>query len=170
MTPLLLLAATTVATPANASTTPHSARHDDAPALPYRLTPSATTAFGVTHAKFVNQLVGVRFDYRFGPSFSFGGIVSYANLKGKEGRVSNVLPEVTLGYRIGVSERFGIPLRYSLGFLPKNGPTMRLGAGFDIGFSDSISIELTPLESMLWVARDAPEVSFDGTLALAIAW
>lgn len=169
MTPLLLLAATTVATP-DASTTRHSAGHDDTPALPYRLTPSATTAFGVTHAKFVNQLVGLRFDYRFGPRFSFGGVVSYANLKGKDGRVSNMLPEVTLGYRIGISDRFGIPLRYSLGFLPKNGPTMRLGAGLDIGLSDSVSLELTPLESMLWVTRDAPEVSFDGTLALAIAW
>ena len=91
-------------------------------------------------ASFFNQLVGARVDYRFTSRFAFGGVLSYANLKGKDRRVHNVLPEALLEYRIPYKgERFGMPLRLGLGYLPKNGPTLRVGAGFDFALSERVS-------------------------------
>lgn len=127
----------------------------------------ATSAFGVTHARFFNQLGGARIDYRFTDRFAFGAAISYVNLKGKDERVHNVLPELMLEYRLPlVGEKFGAPLRYSLGYLAKNGPTLRLSVGVDIGLSDTVSLELIPLEAMVWITREQPEVSADGTLGL----
>lgn len=140
---------------------------DATPSRPLRLGAASTSAFGLTHARFFNQLVGARLEYRFTPRFAFGGTVSYANLKGKDERVHNVLPEVTTEYRVPVeSARLGLPLRVSMGFLPKNGPTLRVSAGIDLALTSALSLELTPLEPMVWVTRERPEVSLNGTLAL----
>jgi hypothetical protein len=127
----------------------------------------ATSAFGLTHARFFNQLGGARLDYRFTERWAFGAAISYVNLKGKDERVNNVLPELMLEYRLPlVSEKLGAPIRYSLGYLAKNGPTLRLGVGVDIGLSEKATLELIPLEAMVWVTRERPEVSADGTIGL----
>ena len=131
----------------------------------------SSSAFGVTHAKFFNELLGARLDYRFGSRFRFGVSLSYANLEGKERRVHNALPEVFSEYRVPLQKAaFGLPLRFALGFLPQNGPTLRLGAGLDLAISDRVSCELSPLEPMLWLNRDRPEVSLNGSLALRLAF
>ena len=144
---------------------------DKAVAKPLRLAFTSTSAFGLTHGKFVNQLVGARLDYRYTPHFAFGAELGYVNLKGKDRRVSNVLPEVTTEYRVPLNaETVGMPLRFSLGFLPKNGPTLRLGGGFDISATDSVSFELIPLEPMVWITRDRPEVSLDAHIGVRIAF
>ena len=94
---------------------------DDAVPHPLRLNLWSTSAFGVTHAKFFNQLAGARLDYRFTSRFAFGASFAYANLEGKDGRVHNVLPEVSTEYRVPLQkEAYGMPLRLGLGFLPKN--------------------------------------------------
>lgn len=106
-------------------------------------------------------------EYRFTSRFSFGATLSYANLKGKDGRVSNLLPEATTEYRILLpSSRVAFPLRASFGFLPRNGPTLRVSAGFEVALSRAVSLELVPLEPMVWVTRERPEVSLNATLAL----
>ena len=169
MTPLTLLLAAASAVPAP-SPAPTAEPAPDV-ARPLRASFVSTSAFGVTHAKFFNQLLGARVDYRFTPRFAFGGAVSYVNLKGKDKRVHNVLPEASAEYRIPYNgDSFGLPLRFALGFLPKNGPTLRLGAGFDVSFTDSVSLEVIPLEAMVWVTRERPEVSLDATLALRCAF
>jgi len=136
-------------------------------AQPLRFSLHSTSAFGVTHARFFNQLVGARLDYRVTSRFAAGLELAYANLKGKQGRTANVLPEAVLEYRVPLDgEAFGLPLRMATGFLPKNGPTLRLTAGIDFAVSDSLSFEVDPLEPMVWITRDRPEVSFDlGLLA-----
>ena len=144
---------------------------DDVVARPLRLSFTSTSAFGVTHAKFYNQLLGARLDYRFTPRFAFGAELGYVNLKGKDKRLSNLLPEVTTEYRLPLNkEVVGLPLRLALGYLPKNGPTLRIGAGFDFSVSGSTSFELIPLEPMLWITRDRPEVSMDAHLGVRIAF
>jgi hypothetical protein len=175
--PLLLLSLVLVAAPAAAAEPPAPPPAAAAPAVddtaprPLRLSFSSTSAFGVTHAKFFNELLGARLDYRFTPRFAFGAELSYVNLKGKDGRVSNLLPEVTTEYRVPLNKQVvGMPLRLSLGFLPKNGPTLRIGGGFDISVSDSVSFEIIPLEPMLWITRDRPEVSFDAHVGLRLAF
>jgi hypothetical protein len=140
-------------------------------ARPLRFGFTSTSAFGVTHAKFFNQLLGARLDYRFTSRFAFGASLAYANLKSKDRRVHEVLPEVSSEYRVPLGgETFGLPLRFALGYLPKNGPTLRLGAGLDFGLSDSLSLEVVPLEPMIWLNRERPEVSLNGSIALRIAF
>ena len=143
----------------------------DTVARPLRLSFTSTSAFGVTHAKFFNQLLGPRLDYRFTSRFAFGASLAYANLKGKDGRVHEVLPEVSSEYRVPLQgESFGLPLRLALGYLPKNGPTLRLGAGLDFALSQSVSLELVPLEPMIWLNRERPEVSLNAGVALRLAF
>ena len=174
---LLPLSFVFVATPSAAAEPPASAANaavteaSSAVAKPLRLAFTSTSAFGVTHAKFFNQLVGARLDYRYTPRFAFGAELGYVNLKGKDRRVSNVLPEVATEYRLPLNgETVGLPLRFSLGFLPKNGPTLRLGGGFDFGVTDSLSFELIPLEPMVWITRDRPEVSLNAHAGVRIAF
>jgi hypothetical protein len=138
---------------------------------PLRTALSSVSAFGVTNAGFFNQLVGVRLDYRFTRRFAFGGVLSYTNLEGKDRRVHNVLPEAMLEYRVPYDgERFGMPLRFGVGYLAKNGPTLRIGAGIDFAFSERLSMEVVPLEPMVWVNRERPEVSMNASLALRLAF
>ena len=150
-----------VAAPAPEAPVPH----------PLRLTLASTSAFGVTNAKFFNQLLGLRIDRRFTPRFAFGAGLSYANLKGKDGRAHNTLLEVFSEYRAPLKgEAFGLPLRFALGYLPNNGPTLRLGAGLDFAIAERVSCEITPLETMVWLTRERPEVSMNGSVALRIAF
>lgn len=137
---------------------------------PFRLALTSTSAFGVTHARFFNQLAGGRLDYRFTSRFALGAAVAYANLKGKDRRVHNVLPEVMVEYRVPLQgEQFGLPLRFTNGFLPMNGPTMRVSVGLDFSLGSDLSLELLPLEPMVWVNRERPEVSFNASLGLRMA-
>lgn len=169
-----LLLTALVAPPAPAAPAPAPATAP-APAVtvayPLRLTLASTSAFGVTHAKFFNQLLGARIDRRFTPRFAFGAALSYANLKGKDRRAHNTLLEVFSEYRAPLKqEAFGLPLRFALGYLPNNGPTLRLGAGLDFAISERVSCEITPLETMLWLTRERPEISMNGSVALRIAF
>lgn len=59
-----------------------------------------------------------------------------------------------------------IPIRFAGGYLPKNGPTLRLTSGFDWSLSDSIAVELALIEPMVWVARDRPELSLNFGVAV----
>jgi hypothetical protein len=171
--PLLLLApAPTVPVPAAPAPAPALALPaDDAVPRHLRLGFTSSSAFGVTHAKFFNQLAGVRLDYRFTSRFAFGAALAYANLKGKDRRVHEVLPEVLTEYRLPLQkESFGLPLRFALGYLPKNGPTLRLGAGLDFALAENVALELVPLEPMVWLNRERPEVSLNASLTLRIAF
>jgi hypothetical protein len=134
----------------------------------HRVVPFATSAFGVTHGRFFNQLIGARYDYRFSSRLAFGSNLSYANLRGKSGRVHNVLPEAALDYRVPYTPGFGFSLRFAAGFLPKNGPTLRPSAGFYVAVGRSIQLELTPFEPMIWVTKEQPELSLNGSLGLVL--
>ncbi len=131
----------------------------------------STSAFGLTHGKFFNQLAGARLDYRFTPRLALGAALSYANLEGKDRRAHQVLPELAGEYRLTfASPTVALPLRLSLGYLPKNGPAWRLGAGFDLALSRSVTLELLALEPMVWVTRDRAELSLNASVALGVAF
>jgi hypothetical protein len=161
MIPFVLL--TAVAEPAPVSPPPAPSR--------WALGVASTSAFGLTHAKFFNQLVGGRVDYRLTHRFALAAGVSYANLEGKDRRVHNVLPEVGAAYRIGFRRAsVALPLRLAFGYLPKNGPTLRLGVGLSLLLSRSVTLELVALEPMIWVTRDRPEISLNGSVGLGVAF
>lgn len=146
-----------------------SAPSPAAPPLERRLSAFSTTAFGLSGSGFVNELAGARFDLGYTPRFALGVSLAYANLKGKDGRASNLLPEARLAYRIPLSRVVSVPIHFSGGYLAKNGPTLRLGAGFDFAFSERVRLELTLLEPMVWVTKNRPESSLDLGVALAMA-
>ncbi|HEY4157958.1 MAG TPA: hypothetical protein VGM29_07670 [Polyangiaceae bacterium] len=147
------------------------AQSEPPPKHPFRVAAESTSAFGVTGARFFNQLAGARADYRFSERFAFGAGLFYTNLKGKDGRVSNALPELSLEYRLPLgSGPFGIPWRFAGGALPKNGPTLRWTVGLDANLSETVALELDPIVPMFWVTRDRPEVSLDVGALLKIAF
>ncbi|HEX6277768.1 MAG TPA: hypothetical protein VFZ53_32220 [Polyangiaceae bacterium] len=130
--------------------------------LETRVSGYVSVALGMPRLDFVNELAGARFELGYTRRFSLGLALAYANLKGKDGRASNVLPEGSVAYRVAFADdRFAVPIRFSAGYLPMNGPTLRLGAGFDFMPSDAVAFELTLLEPMVWVTRDRPELSLN---------
>jgi len=118
-------------------------------------------ALGVTGSGFVNALAGARFELAYAPRVTLGFGAAYANLKGQDGRASNVLPEALVGYELPLGRVVSLPFRCAGGYLPKNGPTLRVGTGVTVRFDDAVHLELTLLEPMIWVTQDRPEVSFD---------
>jgi hypothetical protein len=127
-------------------------------------------AFGVSGGQFFNQLVGARLDYRFTEQLALGGYLGYANLKGQEGRAHNVLPSLELEYRakLGSASSFGLPLRFATGYLPNNGPVLRLSAGVSYAVSPSFELTLDAFTPTFWVIRDRTVVSLGGALELAL--
>src|SRR5690349_2096355 len=98
--------------------------------LPMRLALQTEGAIGFYPGDFYNHLIGARVDLVFSPHVSFGGYLGYANLKGKDGRTSNLLAYAQVEYLIGPANHVRIPLRFATGYLPRNGPVMRLSTGF----------------------------------------
>jgi hypothetical protein len=147
-----------------------SAGSEPAPPLVVRVGAYSTTAFGLSGGGFLNELAGARVDLDYTPRFSLGFGLAYANLKGKYGRTSNVLPEAMLGYRVPLGRVVGLPFHLAGGYLPKNGPTLRLGAGVDFRLGERARLEFMLLEPMVWVTKDRPESSLNLGIGLNLAF
>ena len=168
MTPLapraLLLAASLLAAsvPAAAQTTaPAPETPAAATRLPMRLALQTEGAIGVYPDDFYNHLVGVRLDLVFSPHVSFGGYVGYANLKGKEGRASNMLAYVQAEYMAGAPNGVRVPFRFASGYLPRNGPVMRLATGVAFPVSPTIDVVTELLAPMIWLTGNQMVISMD---------
>lgn len=159
----------TPAPPASDAATAPSATNPVAPPLATRLAAFSTTAFGLSGGGFLNELAGARVELEHTPRFFIGFSLAYANLKGKDGRVSNALPEAMLGYRLPVGRVVGVPFHIASGYLAKNGPTLRVGTGFDFRLGERARLELTLLEPMVWVTKERPESSLNAGLAFSAA-
>ena len=134
--------------------------------LPMRFAVQTEAAIGVYPGDFYNHLAGVRLDLVFSPHVSFGGYVGYANLKGKDGRANNVLPYAQVEYLLGPPGGVRFPLRFASGYLPRNGPVVRMSAGF--------AFPLTPQDRSRHRAAGAddlgharPDAAVDGPRARA---
>jgi len=156
------------ATPPNDTASAPKAVAPAAPALAERVTAFSTTAFGLSGSRFLNELAGARFELAYTPRVTLGFGLAYANLKGKSGRASNVLPEAMLGYRLPLGSIVGWPVHFGGGYLPKNGPTLRVGTGFDFQLGDRVLLDLTLLEPMVWVTRNRPESSLNLGASLSV--
>jgi hypothetical protein len=132
----------------------------------------AEGAFGLGHRFFYNQLVGGRLDYGFPGDFAIGGYLGYANLKGKEGRASNVLTYVQTEYRMHPSSasRIRVPFRLGAGYLPKNGPFLRVSAGVSFPVGDTTRLEFDLLTPTVWVVRNSTVYSMDVAAEVSFAF
>lgn len=128
-----------------------------------RLALQTEGAFGLSEHFFYNHFAGARLDYAFTPDFAMGAYAAYANLKGRDGRTANVLSYLQLEYRLALSDssRVRVPLRFAAGYLPKNGPLLRLAAGpsFPLGRSTRLGFDL--LAPTFIIVHDRTVVSLD---------
>lgn len=135
--------------------------------LPMRLAIQAEGATGVATGAFYNQLIGARLDLQFSPRVSFGGALAYVNVKAKDGRASNALPLAQLEYLAGTpGAPVRIPLRFSTGYLPRNGPVVRMSAGLAFALSPRIDL-VAELGPMFWLSYHQMLLSMNGALELA---
>jgi hypothetical protein len=127
-------------------------------------------AFGVSGGHFYNQLGGARVDARFTDEVALGAYLGYANLKGQEGRAHDVLPALELEYRprFGASRTFGLPLRFATGYLPENGPVLRLSLGMSYAVTPKFDLVLDAFTPTFWVIRDRTVISLGA--ALEASW
>ena len=126
-----------------------------------RLALQTEGAVGVFPGDFYNHLVGVRLDLVFSPHVSFGGYLGYANLKGKEGRASNLLAYAQVEYLAGAPNGVRIPFRFASGYLPRNGPVMRLSTGFAFPVTPTVDLVTEVLAPMIWLTSDQMVLSMD---------
>lgn len=130
---------------------------------PWELGLGVVSAFGPGEDAFVNALVLARARYfpidRFGLSVSFG----YANLRGREERVSNVLmlAGVETSVDLVSSSRVFIPLRFEAGYLPNNGPVFRLTAGVAFNLARRVRMEIDIISPTIWVLPETSPVTLD---------
>jgi len=150
------------ATSTAAATTTATAPPPAPPArLPMRFALQTEAAIGVYPGDFYNHLVGGRLDLVFSPHVSFGGYLGYANLKGKEGRASNLLAYAQVEYLAGPAGHVRVPLRFASGYLPHNGPVMRLSTGFAFPITPTVDLFTEVLAPMVWLTSDQMVVSMD---------
>jgi hypothetical protein len=135
--------------------------------LPMRLALQTEGAIGLYPGDFYNHLVGARLDLVFSPHVSFGGYVGYANLKGKDGRVSDGLAYVQAEYIVGPPGGVRVPIRFASGYLPRNGPVVRAASGFAFPLSPALDLVTELLAPMVWVTRDQMVLSMNLSAELA---
>lgn len=131
----------------------------------------AEPAFGVAGGSFYNQLLGARVDYRFTDTIALGTYLGYANMKGKEGRAHDVLPYLNLEYRprLGENSAFGLPFRFGTGYLPNNGPLMRLSVGVSYAVNAHTDIVIDFFTPTFWVIHDRTVISLGAALEVSYA-
>lgn len=120
-------------------------------------------AIGTSENVFYNHLIGARLDVRITRTVLLGAYLGYANLRGRDGRVGNVLAYGQIENRVRLTSRTDItlPLRFGFGYLPFNGPHVRLAAGVNIPLGDRIELGFDLLNPTFWVLPDETAVSFD---------
>jgi hypothetical protein len=133
-----------------------------------RLALQTEAAFGLSSHFFYNHFAGGRLDYGFTRDFALGAYVGYANLKGREGRVSEVLPYLQLEYRLPISDGgVLLPLRFGTGYLPKNGPFLRVAAGPSFPLGGTVRLGMDLLAPTFVIVHDRTVVSMDVAVELS---
>jgi hypothetical protein len=147
------------------------AKAEEDPFARVRFAAQIEPAFGVAGGSFYNQLAGARVDYRFTKEIALGGYIGYANLKGKDGRAHALLPYLNVEYRprLTASSAFGLPLGLGTGYLPNNGPFLRLYAGVSYALGPQTDIALAFFTPTFWVVHDRTVVSLGAALEISYA-
>ncbi len=129
----------------------------------WELSTGAVVAFGPGRDSFVNGLGLVRVAWFPHDRVGISASLAYANLNGREGRVSNalVMAGVETSIDLVPSARVFIPLRAEVGYLPLNGPVFRVTAGVAFQVSRRVRIEVDLLSPTLWVLPERTPVSLD---------
>lgn len=153
--------------PAAVTSTPPAPPHTGP--FPFRASWSLQleSAQGVVTGKFGNALLAGHIDYAFASRLKLGGYVGLANLKGKDGRVSAILPCALVTYEKppAPGHSISLPIQFATGYLTRNGPVTRLtaGLGWAVGQRTDLVFSAGP---MVWVTRDDLLLSINVTVEL----
>jgi hypothetical protein len=130
---------------------------------PFELSLQVHGAFNPSRDPYTNVLVGGRFAWFPMDRLGVSGALSYANLRGRVGRVSNVLPMVGIesGVDLVPALELFVPLRAEVGYLPFNGLVLRLTAGLTFTLVRQLRLELDIVQPTIWVVNDSASVTLD---------
>lgn len=122
----------------------------------WSLTVQTEAAFGVSQPFFYNHLIGARLDFRITQSIIIGAYFAYVNLNARNGRTDNLLFMLQFEDRIRISSDLDltIPLRAAVGYVPFNGPVIRLAAGLNFALSPDWEIGADLLVPTFWILAD----------------
>lgn len=136
---------------------------DRTPRHRFELALQTEAAIGASADRFYNHLLGLRLGVRINEDLILGASLGYANLRGRGNRAHNVLPLLHMEYRVRVGEDIplNIPLRVALGYLPFNGPVVRLAAGLNFPVGDRVELGLDLLAPTFWILPGTAAVSFN---------
>jgi hypothetical protein len=97
-----------------------------------------------------------------------GLYAGYANLRGRDGRAQNMLFYLQGEDRIRLGEGtdLTIPLRFALGYLPFNGPFVRISAGLNLPITERIELGIDLIAPTFWVIPSGVAVSANFGLEL----
>ncbi|MEM9187906.1 MAG: hypothetical protein AAGF12_01920 [Myxococcota bacterium] len=145
-------------------------RERDARLRRWHLVLQTEGAIGTSQDVFYNHLVGGRLDYRISQEVLLGGYVGYANLRGKDGRSDNILFYLQVEDRVRIvsSSDITVPLRLGVGYLPFNGPFVRIAAGINIPLSRRFQLGFDILAPTFWVLPERTAVSMNVAAELII--
>ncbi|MCC6667824.1 MAG: hypothetical protein IT375_29025 [Polyangiaceae bacterium] len=136
----------------------------------FRLAFGGAAAFGVSPGPFQNYLGGMRADRRFSDEAAFGLGVYYANLKGKDGRAHNVLPWALFEYRVDLGSSWALPLRFASGYLPKNGPVVKLAAGVSLPLGENLELSTELFAPTIWITNERAVLSLDVSAEIGVTF
>jgi len=135
--------------------------------VPLRLALQTEGAAGVATGRFYNHMAGVRLDGQFSPRLGLGAYLGYVNLKGKDGRAHDLLPYAQLEYRAGpLAGPVCFPLRFASGYLPRNGPLVRVAGGMAFALGARAELVVEVVAPIVWVTRDQMLLSLGAALEL----
>lgn len=141
-------------------------RFPDPPFRRWQITLQTEAVVGTTQGSFYNHFVGARLDVRLQPDLLVGVYFAYGNLQGRDDRAHNVFVMVQGEYRLRPSSGLDltIPLRVGLGYLPYNGPTLRISAGLNYPISEDFEIGADLVAPTFWFLPNEVAVSMDFSL------
>lgn len=130
---------------------------------PFELGLLAHGAFNPGRDPYTNFLAGARFAYFPLDRLGISGSLQYANLRGRTGRVNNLLPLIGVETAVDLVPSVGlfVPVRAELGYLPFNGPVIRFTAGLAFTVYRQLRIELDFVQPTIWWVNENASVSLD---------
>jgi hypothetical protein len=137
---------------------------------PFELALVGHAAFNPGRDPFINGLVGLRFAYFPLDRLGISASLSYANLRGRTGRVHNVLPLAGVETAVDLVPSIGlyVPLRFEFGYLPYNGIVGRLTAGLAFTLFKQLRLELDFVQPTLWMVGENASISLD--IGASLLW
>jgi hypothetical protein len=145
------------------------ARRDLTPLYRFELALQTEAVFGTGSDRFYNHLLGARIGWRINEDLILSAYAGYANLRGRGNRANNLLPYLQIEHRVRTGDRpLNIPLRLGIGYLPFNGPVVRMAVGLNFPFGERFEVGLDLLAPTFWVLPDRTAVSLNLAAELVV--